>query len=262
MTGDADTSSSAKYRIALLVEYDGTDFSGFQFQKNGRSVQQSLEEALLALFGVPCRIYGCSRTDAGVHARGHVSHADVPFLIPVDKLPLAMNANLPDDVSVLESKIVSHDFHARFSSTGKKYIYRINNNRTKPCIDRRFSAHIPGELNLGKMIEAARKFEGSMDFSAFYAKDERQINPVRTMQEVKVEKNHDSGLIEITVIGKSFLYNMVRIIAGTLVYVGQGKIDPDGIEDIFAGKDRRKAGKTMPAKGLTLEKVFYDPPVF
>lgn len=262
MTGDADTSSSAKYRIALLVEYDGTDFSGFQFQKNGRSVQQSLEEALLALFGVPCRIYGCSRTDAGVHARGHVSHADVPFLIPVDKLPLAMNANLPEDVSVLECTIVSNEFHARFNATGKKYIYRINNNRAKPCIDRRFSAHIPGELNLDKMVEAARKFEGRMDFSAFYARDERQMNPVRTMQEVKVEKNPESGLIEISVTGKSFLYNMVRIIAGTLVYVGQGKIEPDRIEDIFEGKDRRLAGKTMPAKGLTLEKVYYDPPVF
>jgi tRNA pseudouridine38-40 synthase len=129
-------------------------------------------------------------------------------------------------------------------------------------MDRRFATHVPSLLNIEKMIEAARKFEGNMDFSAFYANDGRNINPVRTMQEVKVEKNPASGLIEITVTGKSFLYNMVRIIAGTLVYVGQGKIDPEEIEDIFAGKDRRQAGKTMPAKGLTLEKVFYEPPVF
>lgn len=257
-----EDSSSTKYRIALLVEYDGTDFSGFQIQKNGRSVQQTLEEALLVLFGEPCRIYGCSRTDAGVHARGHVSHVDVPFLIPIEKLPLAMNANLPDDVSVLDCKIVGSDFHARFNSTGKKYIYRISNNRTKPCMDRRFAVHVPGNLNIGEMTEAARKFEGSMDFSAFYANDGRLINPFRTMQEVKVEKSPVTGLIEITVIGKSFLYNMVRIIAGTLVYVGQGKIDPERIEEILAGKDRRQAGKTMPAKGLTLEKVYYEPPVF
>jgi tRNA pseudouridine38-40 synthase len=259
---DSSVTKDTKYRIALLVEYDGTDFSGFQIQKNGRSVQQSLEEALFALFGEPCRIYGCSRTDAGVHARGHISHVDVPFLIPIEKLPLAMNANLPDDVSVLDCKVVSSEFHARFHSIGKKYIYRIDNNRTKPCMDRRYAVHVPGELNIGEMMEAARRFEGNMDFSAFYANDGRQINPVRTMQEVKVEKNATSGLIEITVIGKSFLYNMVRIIAGTLVYVGQGKIEPDRIDEILAGKDRRQAGKTMPAKGLTLEKVYYEPPVF
>lgn len=259
---DVSCSKDTGYRVALLVEYDGTDFSGFQIQNNGRSVQQSLEEALFAIFGEPCRIHGCSRTDAGVHARGHISHVDVPFLIPVHKLPLAMNANLPDDVSVIDCKIVSKEFHARYHSTGKKYIYRISNNRTRPCMDRRFEAHVPGDLNIAEMIEAARKFEGCLDFSAFYANDGRPMNPIREMQEVKVEKHPETGLIEITVIGKSFLYNMVRIIAGTLVYVGQGKIDPDKIEEIFAGKDRRQAGKTMPAKGLTLEKVFYEPPVF
>lgn len=262
MPDDDEESSGTKYRIALLVEYDGTDFSGFQIQKNGRSVQQVLEDALLALFGKPCRIFGCSRTDAGVHARGHVSHVDVPFLIPIEKLPIAMNANLPDDCSVLDAMIVSPEFHARFDAVGKKYIYRIDNNRTKPCMDRRFATHVPGDLNIKKMIEAAGKLEGNLDFSAFYAKDERQINPVRTMQEVKVERNPVTGQIEITVVGKSFLYNMVRIIAGTLVYVGQGKISPDGIEEILSGRDRRKAGKTMPAKGLTLEKVYYEPPVF
>lgn len=251
-------------RIALLVEYDGTDFSGFQIQKSDRTVQKVLEEAIFAVYGEHRRVYGCSRTDAGVHARGHVSHVDVPFAIPPEKIPLALNTNLPDDVCVIRAKTVPANFHARFDSTGKVYTYRIHNDRIRPCMDRRTVAHVPGKLDIGLMRDAARYMIGTKDFSAFGAQpdDGRSVCSIRTVRRVDVRTSPDTDTIEITVEGQSFLYNMVRIMVGTLMYAGQKKIAPGEIADIFEKKDRRTAGKTMPASGLTLEKVFYDPPVF
>lgn len=250
------------FRIALLTEFDGTDFVGFQRQNNGRSVQQALEKALTKLYGCPILIYGCSRTDAGVHARAHVSHADVPFMIPSEKLPLAMNSLLPDDVCVLAAKLVPEEFHARFSSKGKEYVYRIWNSSIRPAIDRRNVAHVPGRLDLEAMKTAARALEGRHDFSAFCTQTDKYVNPVRKMDMIRVDTYADSPLIEITVKGKSFLYNMVRILAGTIVYAGQGKLDPADMDGILSGQDRKLAGKTMPARGLTLEKVFYEPDPF
>ncbi len=260
--GGQPAEENGMIRMAILTEYDGTDFSGFQRQNNGRSVQQVLEKALGTLYGRPVSIYGCSRTDAGVHARAHVSHADVPFLIPPEKLPLAMNTLLPEDVSVLEAAVVTGDFHARFSSQGKEYVYRIWNSSIRPAMDRKYIAHVPGRLDRAAMMTAAAALEGRHDFSAFFAQTDKYVNPVRTMDKIRVSCTEDSPLVEITVRGKSFLYNMVRILAGTIGYAGQGKIDPMIIEELIEGKDRRYAGKTMPARGLTLEKVFYDPDPF
>jgi tRNA pseudouridine38-40 synthase len=248
-------------QMAFVVEYDGTDFVGFQRQSNGRTVQQSLEEALTTLFKKTVIVHGCSRTDSGVHARYHVSHADVPFLIPEEKLPLAMNAILPPDVCVKRTRVVSKDFHARFDSCGKEYVYRIWNSSSRAAVDRRFVAHVPGSLDIERMRTAAALLTGRHDFSAFCAQSsepEKRINPVRTMESIEVRTTPGSPLIEIRVRGKSFLYNMVRILAGTILYAGQGKIDIADLEGILAGRDRRLAGKTMPAKGLTLEKVFYE----
>jgi len=250
------------FRMVIMTEFDGTDFVGFQRQNNGRSVQQVLEETLSTLYGCPVAVCGCSRTDSGVHAKGHVSHADVPFMIPPDKLPLAMNALLPDDVCVKAAALGTQEFHARFFSLGKRYVYRIWNSPVRPAIDRRFTAHIPGSLNLEKMCEAAAQLVGEHDFSAFCAVSKAKVNPVRNMESIEVTSHEDSPLIEIIVTGKSFLYNMVRIIAGTIVYAGQDRIDPTEIGEILAGRDRRQSGKTMPAKGLTLEKVFYSPDPF
>lgn len=249
---------SKLYRIVILTEYDGTDFVGFQRQNNGRSVQQVLEKALADIYGMPTLVYGCSRTDSGVHARGHVSHVNVPFLIPSDKLPLAMNSLLPDDVCVRASSRVSDDFHARFHTEGKEYVYRIWNSPIRPAIDRRNVAHVPGHLDLTAMRKAASELEGEHDFSAFCAQGGTHVNPVRYMESICIVEHADSPLIEIVVRGKSFLYNMVRILAGTIVYAGQGRLDPSAISSILADKDRRLSGKTMPARGLTLEKVFYQ----
>ena len=260
MSADAETS----FRVVLRTEYDGTDFVGFQRQQNGRTVQEALEDAMSQLFKKRIIVHGCSRTDSGVHASEHISHADCPFLIPMNKFPLAMNALLPPDVCVKDAALAPKDFHARFDSRGKLYIYRIWNDTVRPVIDRRYVTHVPGPLNREKMHEAARILEGRHDFSAFCAQPDsgKKINPIRTMVEIRIFESPDSPLIEIRVRGRSFLYNMVRILAGTIVYVGQGKNGTDQIEAILAGRDRRVSGKTMPPQGLTLEKVFYDRDLF
>lgn len=256
------TEENTSYRMAVMVEYDGTEFVGFQRQNNGRSVQQALEAAFTELYRRPVSVYGCSRTDAGVHARAHVSHADVPFLIPPAKLPLALNTLLPEDVSVRAAAIVPEDFHARFRSQGKEYVYRIWNSSIRPAIYRRNVAHVPGRLSLDAMRLAADALQGRHDFTAFCTQTEKYVNPVRTLDLIEVRTRPDMPMIEIVVRGKSFLYNMVRILAGTIVFAGQGKIDPRDMDRILAVQDRRQSGKTMPAKGLTLEKVFYEPDPF
>ena len=250
--------SDCPIRVALMTEYDGTDFVGFQRQNNGRSVQGVLEKALEKVYGRPLTLYGCSRTDSGVHAKGHVSHVDVPFHILQDKIPLALNALLPEDVSVRKAAEVTNQFHARFGSGGKEYVYRICNSATRPAIERRWVAHVPGYLDIDRMKCAAAVFEGEHDFSAFCAKAGLHCNPIREIRSVCVNNCVETNLIEIRVNGKSFLYNMVRIMAGTILYAGQNKILPEEIAELFQTHNRRNAGKTMPAKGLTLERVFYQ----
>ena len=254
-----------KRNFKLTLEYDGANYAGWQLQRKERSVQGELLATAYQIFETEdIEIYGAGRTDAGVHARGHISHVDVPFFIPYDRIPLALNAHLPEDVAVTGAREVSPLFHARFDAVGKRYTYRIFNARIRPCLDRRNTAHVPGKLNIDAMRQAASQMTGTRDFSAFGAQvdDGRKVCPIRTIRVVDVIQVPESGIIEINVEGESFLYNMVRIIAGTLVYVGQGKISPMQIGELFEKKDRRRTGKTMPASGLTLEKVFYDPPVF
>jgi len=245
-------------RIALLTEYDGTDFVGFQRQNNGRSVQEALENAIFEVYGRFCRIYGCSRTDSGVHAKGHVSHVDVPFAIPEDKIPFAINRFLPADVAVLDAAIVSEDWHARFASRGKRYVYAIHHAPIRSPLRARTSAHVPGKLDIAAMSEACQYFVGTHDFSAFRAQGGPDISPIRTMKRVYIEEENHGEEVNIIVEGESFLYNMVRIMAGTIIYVGQGKLQPTDVKDLLTGDERKNAGKTMPAHGLTLERVFYD----
>ncbi|MBR2821185.1 MAG: tRNA pseudouridine(38-40) synthase TruA [Clostridiales bacterium] len=245
-------------RIAFISEFDGTDFAGFQSQVNARAVQDVLETALAGLYKTEIRLTGCSRTDAGVHARCHLSHADVPFVIPEDKFPLAMNALLPDDVAVKKAFYVSDDFSARFGIRGKRYIYRIYSSPVRSPLLDRYAYYCPVMPDVAKMKTAAEAFAGEHDFAAFCAAGGSQTTTVRRLFGVKVEaKDEDPCLIEIEVSGEAFLYNMVRIIAGTLLYAGQGKIEPDEIKNIIESCDRSLAGKTLPAKGLTLEEVYF-----
>ena len=244
--------------VALVIEFDGTDFVGWQYQDNGRSVQDEIQKALTTLYKEKIKVTGSSRTDAGVHAKGLVCSAIVPFIIPREKLPLACNALLPEDVAVKEARYVKDGFNARFDSLGKRYIYRICFGAIRSPLKRRFAHFVAGNIDVEAMRKAAPYFEGEHDFAAFCASGGSQNTTVRKLENVSVSFNETDGLIEIEVRGEAFLYNMVRIIAGTLLYVGQGKIAPDDVPTVIDSCDRKKAGKTLPAEGLTLEEVYYD----
>ncbi len=243
--------------VALIIEFDGTGFVGWQYQENGRSVQEQIGNALSALYKEDIKVTGSSRTDAGVHAKGLVCSAKVPFIIPEDRLPLACNALLPEDISVTSACYVKDDFNARFNCRGKRYIYRILNGKVRHPLLARYTHFVTGTLDVDSMIKAAPFFEGEHDFAAFCAAGGSQNTTVRRLNKVEV-RDSGEGLIDIEVTGEAFLYNMVRIIAGTLLYVGQGRIRPEDIPEIIDSRDRTRAGKTLPPEGLTLEEVFYD----
>ena len=246
-------------RLALITEFDGTLFAGFQSQKNGRAVQDVLETALATLFKEDIRLTGCSRTDAGVHARCHLSHADVPFVIPEDKFPLAMNAILPDDVAVKRAFYVRDDFSARFDINGKRYVYRIYSAHNPSPLHARYSYFCPNELDIQAMKTAASFFAGEHDFEAFCAVGGSQKTYVRRLTSVEVRKSNGCDeMIEIEVKGEAFLYNMVRIIAGTILEAGMGRIPADSVGEIIESRERKRAGRTLPACGLTLEEVLFD----
>lgn len=244
--------------VALIIEFDGTDYVGWQIQDNGRSVQEEIQTALSTLYKEDIKVTGSSRTDAGVHARGLVCSAKVPFIIPIDRLPLACNALLPEDIAVISAYEVNEDFNARFNSEGKRYIYRLMHGTVRHPLKSRYSHFVTGRLDVEAMQKAAPYFEGEHDFAAFCAAGGSQNTTIRRLEKVEVRADSSTGLIEIEVKGEAFLYNMVRIIAGTLLYVGQGKIAPDKIPEVIASCDRERAGKTLPPEGLTLEEVYYD----
>ncbi len=246
--------------IALLLEYDGTRYAGWQRQKNAVSVQEKLEHALTRVTGEPITVVGCSRTDAGVHAWGHVSNFTTASRIPVEKLPLAVQTALPRDIVVLGAATVPPDFNARFAAVGKRYIYQIWNHPRPSAIRGRFYLHEPRSLNCEAMRVAAAHLVGRHDFSSFMATGSTARTTVRTLSRVEVTATGPA--VRIIVEGDGFLYNMVRIIAGTLLYVGLGKIAPVEIPAVVMSGERNRAGKTLPAKGLFLEAVQYDPPLF
>lgn len=248
-------------RLALLTEYDGSDFNGWQAQARGRTVQQTLMKALQELTGEPdLHLAGSSRTDAGVHARGHVSHFRTQTRIPADRFPLAINSRLPDDLAVCAACEVDSDFHAQYHAMGKIYTYKIWRSSSRPAIMRRQVCHVPGPLDLDLMCEAMPILIGKHDFRAFMDVGSCDRNPVRTIQGLSLSV--DGPLAVIKVQGDGFLYHMVRILAGTLVAIAQKKISVADLPHILEAGDRKLSGKTMPPEGLCLEQVFYDPPLF
>jgi tRNA pseudouridine38-40 synthase len=248
------------HNIALLTEYDGTPFCGWQSQKNSRSIQDEMQKVILKLTGEKVSLHGCSRTDAGVHATGHVSNFFSETKIPIEKIPIAMNSLLPPEIAVKKAAYVDGSFHARFCATGKQYRYSIWNDSTRPALNRNFYYYTPRSLCVGHMREAAEKMTGTRDFAAFMASGSDARTTVRTLSEIVIID--ETPKIHMVFSGNGFLYNMVRIMAGTLLYVGLGKIGAEEIEGIISGKERDKAGKTLPACGLVLEKVFYDHDIF
>ncbi len=245
--------------IAMLIRYDGTNYHGWQRQKNGISVQQAVETSLAALTGEEIEITGCSRTDAGVHALEYLFHFHSETEIPVERLPYALNYHLPKDISALSAWEMEPEFHARFSAKGKRYVYRIWNSGIRNPFVSRHSWQMPYRLDVDAMIEAAPILEGTHDFAGFMAAGGSQKTTVRTVSLCRVERDAEQReLITVTVEADAFLYNMVRIITGTLVEIGLGRIQVEELPAILQSCDRKRCGMTAPPQGLFLKKVYYD----
>ena len=243
--------------VRLLIGFEGTRYEGWQSQRNGKTLQELFEKILSRIFHAQkINLHGSSRTDSGVHARGFVAHFAAPGAISDAKLKSALNHYLPPDVVVLDVKTVKASFHARFSAKSKIYRYDIWNDRTRPLFEAPYALWYPGDLDLALMKKAAAHFTGKHDFAAFRdsgADDKRST--VRTVKKLSVAKK--GKLVSITIQGDGFLTHMVRIIAGTLIQAGVGRIPPADIPAIIRSKDRKKAGPTAKALGLTLVKVLY-----
>ena len=251
-------------KIFLNISYVGSAYCGYQVQKNGVSIQQRLNEAAKALFGFECDIVGCSRTDRGVHAnmfcacvteRGSKS---INSTIPESAIPIAFNSYLPGDIAVRSARYVEDGFHPRYDVKYKEYVYKIYN---APVLDPFLFGrvwHYPKKISdeaLSRMNEAAKNFVGRYDFSAFMASGSSVSDTVRNVISARVERHGD--VVEFTVCADGFLYNMVRIMTGTLVAVAEGKIAPEDIGGIIESRERSRAGNTAPADGLYLNRVEY-----
>ena len=242
-------------RIKLVVAYDGTDYCGWQIQKNGITVEEVLNKALSKFFGEEIAVIGASRTDSGVHAKGNVAVFDADVTMPPDKISYAINNILPDDIRIQSSEQVEGDFHPRYCDTRKTYEYRIFNARFPDPLVRRYSHFVYYPLDEVKMQEGADFLVGTHDFKSFATPKPDVENTVRTIEECTVKR--EGNMVTIRIVGDGFLYNMVRIIAGSLIKVGNGMIPPTEIKNILEAKDRTRAGHKAPACGLTLCKVDY-----
>ena len=244
-------------RIKLVIEYDGTNYAGWQRQKNGITVQEELEEAFFRASGERAVVHGAGRTDAGVHAEAQVAHLDTHCTIPANKISYAMNMLLPPDIVVRKSCEADKGFHARFLAKAKTYRYTFYNETHPSAIYRNTTTHVRGKIDISAMKNAAGYIRGTHDFACFCASGSDVIDTVRTVYRLAVTS--DEPFIYIDVTGSGFLYNMVRIIAGTLIDVGQNKVSPEHVREVISGRDRTKASATAPARGLTLKEVHYTP---
>jgi tRNA pseudouridine38-40 synthase len=244
-------------KIKLVIAYDGTDFYGFQRQPDLRTVQGTLEETLSKLTGEAIEVYGAGRTDAGVHALGQVVHFTTKSGIPVEKYPYILRRLLPRDLLVISSEEVDLDFHARKSAHWKTYRYQIETSPIPNIFERRYCTHLPFPLSIEKMRKAAEHLLGTHDFTSFCSAKTVIEDRVRTIYSLEVKEKGSQVHIEVT--GNGFLYNMVRIIAGTLYEIGRGERAVDEIPQILQAKDRTRAGITLPPEGLILVKVGYHP---
>ncbi|MBQ9481197.1 MAG: tRNA pseudouridine(38-40) synthase TruA [Clostridia bacterium] len=243
-------------RIKLLLEYDGTEYCGWQIQPNGVTVQQRLQEAVSAVTGEEVSVVASGRTDSGVHAAGQAAHFDTSSSIPPERFAAALNSALPSDIRVLSSEAAPEGFHARFSAKKKTYCYKMYVAETlRPLYDR-YACRLSFYPDVTAMKRAARLFEGEHDFRAFMASGSEVKDTVRTVYSSEIIC--DGDFILFTVCGNGFLYNMVRIMAGTLAEAGAGKMTDADIIDALENGNRTLCGKTMPPHGLTLLSVEYD----
>ncbi len=244
-------------KVLLTVAYDGSGYYGWQRQKDFVSVQQRLEEALSALLKKDITVRGASRTDTGVHSLGQRAvFTDDSLTIPVEKIPYAVNGFLPDDIVITDAVRVNEDFHPQYSVTDKTYEYKILNADFRNPMLNRYTEFVRPRLDVAAMQAACPYFLGEHDFKAFCASGGSSKTTVRSIYALDVTKNDD--IITVRINGSGFLYNMVRIVAGTLVYVGLGKLAPDDMESVILSLDRTRAGKTLSPNGLTLMEVNYE----
>jgi tRNA pseudouridine38-40 synthase len=248
-----------KMKFKLIIAYDGANYEGWQTQKTGTGVQQVVEGALAKLFPSKPGLHGSSRTDTGVHALGMVAHFEIPaqdFKMTLRKLPLALNAWLPEDVKVMAATRAPEKFHARFDAKGKQYRYLVWNHPGMNPLLRRVAWHVPQKLDLPQMRIAAKCFIGKHDFQSFAANPGyKKQTTVRTLTRCEVKKS--GAQFTFIIEGDGFLYKMCRGIVGTIVQAGMGKFPAGDVKTMLAHKDRRVAGMSAPAHGLTLWKVFY-----
>lgn len=244
-------------RIRLTVAYDGTAYRGWQVQPNGITVEEVLNKALSDLLKEPVSITGASRTDSGVHANGNIAIFDTENRMPGDKICFAVNQRLPEDIRVLDSEEVPMDWHPRKQNCIKTYEYKILNCRIDVPTKRLYAHFTYFPLDVEKMREAARYLIGEHDFTSFCSAKHQAEETVRTLYEITVDKGSDD-IVTIRLRGNGFLYNMVRIIAGTLMKVGMGMCPPEEVKAILEARDRQAAGQTAPAKGLTLMGIEYE----
>ena len=242
-------------RIKLTVAYDGTDYCGWQVQPNGMTVEEILNRELSALTGEEVKVIGASRTDAGVHAEGNVAVFATETGIPAQRIAYALDCRLPEDIVAVKSEEVPGDWHPRYQCSVKTYEYRILNREMPDPVCRRSTVHVSYPLNLGDMRTAAGYLKGEHDFKSFCSPHTEVKDTVRTVHSLEIEKEGD--IITVRISGNGFLYNMVRIIVGTLINVGRGACPPEKVKEILEARDRRKAAATAPAKGLVLKYIRY-----
>lgn len=242
--------------IKLTIEYEGSKYHGWQVQPNVTTIQGQIIEAINKITKENVNLIGAGRTDTGVHAKGQVANFLTNSNIPEGKFSYAINSQLPLDISIVKSEKVPMDFHARYDSKGKRYCYIIYNSPIRSPLYRNYAYHVPYELDIQKMNMAKKYLLGIHDFKAFMSSGSSIVDTVRTINSIFLTKR--DSLIFFQIEGNGFLYNMVRIIVGTLIEIGNGKITHNSIPRILESKDRNIAGHTAPARGLYLEKVFYQ----
>ena len=242
-------------RVKLIVAYDGTNYSGWQIQPNAVTIESELNRHLSELLGEPIKVIGASRTDAGVHALGNVAVFDTSARMPAEKISFALNTRLPQDIRIQDSCEVSADFHPRFCETVKTYEYRILNRKFPDPTKRLYSLFYYYPLDVEKMRRAASYLVGEHDFKSLCTHKDDVENTVRTIYSADIEKEGD--MICVRICGNGFLYNMVRIIVGTLLRVGSGYYEPEYMEELLKERNRQAAGETAPPQGLTLVKIDY-----
>ena len=252
------TSGRGSRNIRLLLEYDGTDFAGWQLQDARRTVEQELRRALHAVTGEQPKLYAAGRTDAGAHAEGQVANFHYGGRLSARRLAAALNAYLPLDVAVLRADEAPQGFHARYSASGRRYRYRYQDREARPALDRARCWHVRGQLDVRAMAESATALVGAHDWTTFCSASEPLRDRVRTVHLAQIERR--GRFVELDITGDGFMRGMVRSIAGALVEVGRGRRPPAWLGEVLAARDRRLAPKTAPAGGLTLVEVLYEAP--